>query len=79
MSQAKANKLYRTFLKGLVTEASPLTFPENTTYDEDNMLVFPAGNRARRLGIDYEDGYQLSTYELDTINEEQAPLTEYIG
>ncbi len=77
MSQAQVSKLYRTFSKGLVTEASPLTFPPDTSYDEDNCLIFVAGNRSRRLGMDYEDDYELSTHELSTIDEETAPLIEY--
>lgn len=78
MSTAKANKLYRTFLKGLVTEASPLTFPPDTSYDEDNCLIFVAGNRARRLGMDYETGYTLSSHSLSVANSAQAPIVEYV-
>jgi hypothetical protein len=53
MGQAKTNKLYRTFVKGLVTEASPLTYPEDTTLDELNTVPFRKGNRQRRYGINY--------------------------
>lgn len=54
MGQAKTNKLYRTFVKGLVTEASPLTYPEDTTLDELNTVPFRKGNRQRRFGVNYE-------------------------
>ncbi len=77
MSQAKTNKLYRTFLKGLLTEASPLTFPPDTSYDEDNCLIFVAGNRSRRLGMDFEDDYELSSYSIDQTDTESA-MIEYI-
>ena len=30
-------KLYRSFVKGLITEASPLTFPENASIDEKKL------------------------------------------
>lgn len=62
MPPAQDTKLYRTFVKGLITEASPLTFPENASYDEDNCLLWRKGNRSRRLGIDHETDYELSSY-----------------
>lgn len=40
-----------TFVKGLVTEASPLTFPENASLDERNFVLNRDGSRRRRLGI----------------------------
>jgi hypothetical protein len=47
------------FVKGLVTEASPLTFPDNASLDEMNMVLNKDGSRRRRLGMDYESGYAL--------------------
>ena len=61
MARAGSNKNYFTFNKGLVTEANPLTFPEGASLDEDNFDLKANGSRARRLGIDYEEGYALST------------------
>ena len=58
---AGTEKLYRTFVKGLVTEASPLTFPENASIDEENFVLQRDSSRARRLGIDYEGGYSLTS------------------
>jgi len=52
-------KLYRTFVKGIVTEASPLTYPENASIDEDNFVLNRDGSRSRRLGVDYELDYYL--------------------
>lgn len=52
-------KQYYTFIKGLVTEASPLTFPENASLQEDNFVLERTGARSRRLGIDFEAGYSL--------------------
>jgi hypothetical protein len=52
-------KQYYTFVKGLITEASPLTFPENASLDEDNFVLERTGARSRRLGVDYEVGYSL--------------------
>lgn len=47
------------FVKGLITEASPLTFPDNASLDEMNMVLNKDGSRRRRLGMDYEPGYAL--------------------
>lgn len=54
-------KIYRSFTKGLVTEASPLTFPENASVDEANFVLNRNGSRSRRLGVDYEGGYTLTS------------------
>jgi hypothetical protein len=67
---AKNNeKLYRTFVKGIVTEASALTFPENASIDEDNFVLRRDGSRRRRLGIDYESLYSLTStgFSADTL------------
>ena len=47
---------FNTFVGGLVTEASPLTFPENASLDETNFVLNRDGSRRRRLGMDYEVG-----------------------
>jgi hypothetical protein len=51
---AQANLERNTFVRGLITEASPLTFPENASIDEDNYVLNREGSRQRRLGMDYE-------------------------
>lgn len=43
------------FIKGLITEASPLTFPDNASLDEVNMVLNRDGSRNRRLGMDFEE------------------------
>lgn len=45
------------FVAGLITEASPLTFPPNASLDEDNFILHRDGSRDRRLGMDFEDGH----------------------
>lgn len=47
------------FNAGLITDASPLTTPDNSSLDEDNMVLNIDGSRNRRLGLDYETGYDL--------------------
>jgi hypothetical protein len=50
-----------TFNKGLITEASELNFPNEASVDELNCSLAKGGSRSKRLGIEYEAGYQLST------------------
>lgn len=59
MAQTSGLKTYNTFVRGIITEAGPLTFPENASIDEDNFILNHDGSRQRRLGIDFEDNYQL--------------------
>lgn len=73
--RSQATKLYRTFVKGLITEASPLTYPEDTSLDEDNCLLFTKGNRTRRLGAEYEDGHTLSSFQVPSMA--SVPIAEY--
>lgn len=48
-----------TFVQGIITEASPLNFPPNATKDEQNFEATRYGLRERRLGIDFEIGFDL--------------------
>lgn len=57
MAQSTAIAEFNTFVQGLITEASPLVFPENASLDEENMVLNREGSRQRRLGMDYEVGY----------------------
>jgi len=61
MAQAKQVAQFNTFVAGLITEATELTFPPNASLDEDNCVLYPQGNRRRRLGADFESGYVLSS------------------
>lgn len=61
MPKVVAEKLYSNFVKGLITEANPLTYPEKASLDEDNFVLARDGSRSRRLGIDYEYGYVLKS------------------
>jgi len=62
MPQAIQTGEFNTFVGGLVTEASPLTFPENASLDEANFILNRDGSRRRRLGMDREEG--LTPYSL---------------
>lgn len=75
MARASANKLYRTFVKGLVTEASPLTYPEDTSYDELNTILSRKGSRTRRQGINYSASALVPSLE---VTEDAISQTEYV-
>lgn len=49
------------FVKGLITEASPLNFPANASKDEENFELNRDGTRNRRLGLGFEPGATLRT------------------
>lgn len=48
----------KSFSKGLITEASPLQFPQDASIDEVNFEINNDKSRKRRLGLDLENGYQ---------------------
>jgi hypothetical protein len=74
MARAEQVKLYRSFVKGLITEASYLTYPEDSSTDELNTVLSRKGNRSRRYGIDYEDDYTL----LPIVLEASDAVTEFV-
>jgi len=61
MPRAVTTKVYRSFVKGLITEASPLTYPPDASLDEDNCILYRKGNRTRRLGFDFEDDFEYNS------------------
>ena len=72
MARRKTTINVNQFSGGLVTEANPLAFPENAAVDILNCDVLPTAEVIRRLGVDHESGWSLST---DTITDSQ--LTTY--
>ena len=50
---------FKNFIKGLITEASPVNFPPEASSDEENFQLNRDGTRDRRLGMDYEQEAQL--------------------
>lgn len=52
---------FNNFIKGLITEAGPLNFPENASQDEENFELDATGVRRRRLGLGYETNSTLRT------------------
>lgn len=60
----KANKVYGNYVGGLITEAGPLNFPEGASKDELNCLPTNKNSRRRRLGIDYENNYSVTNFNI---------------
>jgi hypothetical protein len=59
---------YTSFIRGLITEASPFTYPENASLEEVNFVLNTDGSRKRRLGMDYEEDYSLVDTGVDVTN-----------
>ena len=58
MPRSAAIAVENSFLKGLVTEAGPLGFPENACTETYNCVFDNQGKVTRRLGLNFEEGYQ---------------------
>jgi hypothetical protein len=54
MPQSLTQRTVNTFIKGLITEASELTFPENASVDELNCSLERDGTRRRRKAVSLE-------------------------
>lgn len=59
MARGKADKEYRSFVRGLITEATGLTYPEGSCRDLDNIDLGTDGSARRRLGISQENDGQV--------------------
>jgi hypothetical protein len=54
MTKKQVKGEFKSFVKGLITEASELNFPENASLDEKNFELFKTGERKRRIGLSVE-------------------------
>lgn len=61
MAQQFLQEASNTFVKGLITEAGELTFPKDASVDELNCDLQRDGSRRRRLGVEEEASFSLST------------------
>lgn len=50
---------FNSFVGGLITEASPLTFPGNAALDINNFNIDKRGTLSRRLGVDFEPNHEV--------------------
>lgn len=65
MARQFQTREFNTFVKGLITEASPLTFPDNASLEEENFVLAKDGSRSRRFGVDYEENHTLVNVDSD--------------
>ena len=66
MAQQVNLKPVNTFNKGLITEATVMTFPEGASSDELNCDLLKNGARQRRRGIAYEENFQESSFTVNS-------------
>lgn len=64
MPQSLNQKTVNNFVKGLITEAAELTFPDGASVDELNCDLRRDGSRRRREGVALEDSYTLSSFTI---------------
>lgn len=55
------------FNAGLITDASPLTSPDNSSLDEENFVLNTDGSRNRRWGMDFEANYEEITTTIPVV------------
>src|SRR6056297_268128 len=68
MAQQYTQKAVNTFIKGLVTEAGELTFPEDASVAELNCDLQRDGSRRRRFGFNYEAGNSISDFTIPNLS-----------
>ncbi len=61
MPEQKVPQEVNKFQGGLNTDASPLTFPEGTASEMENIIIERNGDIRRRLGLDYESSHTTIT------------------
>lgn len=74
MAQRIGQKTVNTFVKGLITEAGEMTFPEGASTDELNCRLNRDGSRSRRLGFNIEDNGEFD-YTVYTIGSDDVYST----
>lgn len=76
------DKNYWAFIKGYITEASPLTFPEGASLDEENFVLDKDGSRQRRKGLIREpeaDLTAISTVQIPAASKSKSFIWEEAG
>lgn len=64
MARSTGSNTQNNFIKGLITESTTLTFPEQAATDCDNVTFEIIGDVTRRIGIDIETGHSNLTKDL---------------
>ena len=64
MTRSVATAVENNFVKGLITEATGLQYPENSLVEIDNCVIDTLGAIERRLGVDLERLYDTITEDI---------------
>jgi hypothetical protein len=62
LSRTAGTKIEKTFIKGLITESTGLNYPVDSCTSTLNCIFDQKGRVTRRLGLDYESGYVLNSF-----------------
>ncbi len=65
------------FIAGLITDANPLTFPDNASIEEENFILNIDGSRERRLGLDFEEDYTAITTAIADASTTEPAFSSY--
>lgn len=65
------------FNAGLNTDSSPLTSPDNSSLEEENMVLNVDGSRNRRFGLDYEEDYTIINTNIGSADSIQVAISTY--
>ncbi len=77
MSRQASSIEINKFIAGLVTDANPLTFPDNASIEEENFILNIDGSRERRLGLDFEAGFQQITTTVASASVTEPGFSSY--
>ena len=70
-----AAQLENNFTRGLITEATGLNFPENACTETYNCVFHENARVERRLGFDYEDGFEFCVSHSSLVTPERRKDT----
>lgn len=57
MTRQRLSREFNSFTNGFISEANPLTFPENASIEINNFEIERTGKISRRFGMGYEEGF----------------------
>ena len=73
MTRQTGSKVEKTFVKGLITEATGLNFPQNSCTEANNVIFDEKGRVTRRLGVEFEN----STPSFNIFDRSAGVTTEF--
>ncbi len=77
MAKTAARAEVNSFIKGLITEASPLNYPPNSSLDEQNFELNRNGSRDRRLGLGLEPNFVYQAIVTPAVSIPEAKINSF--